>query len=48
MLGLCICFFSACFHGVRKNSESDPSEAKRARLVAKRNDICGNINLRLV
>ena len=33
---------------VHKNSESDPSEAKRNRLVAKRNDICGNINLYLV
>ena len=28
---------------VHKNSESDPSEEKRNRLVAKRNDICGNI-----
>ena len=33
---------------VRKNSESDPSEVKRTRLVAKRNDIYGNINSRLV
>ena len=28
---------------VRKNSESDTSEAKRNRLVAKWNDICENI-----
>ena len=33
---------------VHKNSESDPSEAKQNRLVAKRNDICGNITSRLV
>ena len=35
-------------HPVHKNSESEPSEAKRNRLVAKRNDICGNITSRLV
>ena len=33
---------------VRKNSESDPSEAKRNRLVANRNDIYGNITSYLV
>ena len=30
-------------HAVHKNNEWDPSEANRNRLVAKRNDICGNI-----
>ena len=30
---------------VRKNGESDPSEAKRNRLGAKRDDICGNSTL---
>ena len=34
--------------GVRKNSESEWELLKRNGLVAKRNDICGNITSRLV